>query len=44
MLQIARKQEAQKMLELVNVVASPHTKKGQGIKSIIEFYRRILDE
>lgn len=44
MLQMAKKQEAQKMLELVNIVASPHTKKGQGIKSIIEFYRRILDE
>lgn len=44
LLQVAKKLEAQKMLELVNIVASPHTKKGQGVKSIIEFYRRILDE
>ena len=44
MLQTARKLEAQRMLELVNIVASPHTKKGQGVKSVIEFYRRILDE
>lgn len=44
LLQVAKKLEAQKMLELVNIVVSPHTKKGQGVKSIIEFYRRILDE
>ena len=44
MLQVAKKLDAQRMLELVNIVASPHTKKGQGVKSIIEYYKGVLNE
>ena len=44
MLTVAKKLEAQKMIELVNIVTAPHTKKGQGVKSVIEYYKRIINE
>jgi len=44
MLTVAKKLEAQKMIELVDIVTAPHTKKGHGVKSVIEYYKRILNE
>lgn len=44
MLKIARKLESQRMIELVNISAAPHTKKGQGVKNVIEYYKGIINE
>lgn len=44
MLKIARKLDAQRMIELVNIAAAPHTKKGQGVKNIIEYYKGVINE
>lgn len=42
MLKVAQKEEARKMLELVHVVAAPHTKKGSGVKNLIGHYEDII--
>lgn len=44
MLKIARKEEARKMYELVQIVAAPHSKKGSGIKKVLEYYKEIMEE
>lgn len=44
MLKTSRKLDAQRMIELVNIAAAPHTKKGQGIKNIIEYYKGVINE
>lgn len=44
MLKVAKRIEAEKMIELVNIAAAPHTKKGQGIKNIIEYYKGVINE
>lgn len=40
LLKIAEKLEAQKMLALTQIAAAPHTKKGQGVKKLTEFYKK----
>lgn len=40
LLRIAEKKEAEKFLQLVQIVASPHTKKGQGVKQLTNFYKK----
>lgn len=44
MLNIARKKEAEKYLNLVNIISAPHTKNGKGINKLIKVYREIIDE
>ena len=44
LLKIARKQEARKMYNLVQVVASPHTKKGQGVKKLSDYYKKEFEQ
>ena len=44
MLKTSRKLDAQRMIELVNIAAAPHTKKGQGVKNIIEYYKGVINE
>ncbi len=44
MLKISRRLDAEKMLELINIVVAPHTKKGQGVKNIVEYYKGIIKE
>lgn len=43
LLKIAQKENAKKMLELLNIVTAPHTKNGSGIKTITSYYQNILD-
>lgn len=40
LLKIAEKKEAEKYLQLVQIVASPHTKKGQGVKQLTNYYKK----
>lgn len=43
MLKVARKEEARKMYELMQVVAAPHSRKGSGIKKVLEYYKGIME-
>lgn len=40
LLRVAQKQEAQRMFNLVQIVASPHTKGGKGVKKLSDFYKK----
>lgn len=40
LLRIADKKEAEKYLQLTQIVASPHTKKGQGVKQLTNYYKK----
>lgn len=44
MLRVARKIEAAKMLDLTQIIASPHTKNGDGVLKMVKYYHDILDE
>lgn len=39
LLNTARRQEAIKMLQLTQIVAAPHTKKGKGVKDLTKHYQ-----
>lgn len=41
LLKTAQKQDALKMYNLVQIVAAPHTKKGQGIKKLAEHFKKM---
>lgn len=43
MLTVARKEEARKFSELMQIVAAPHSKKGSGIKKMLEYYKGIME-
>ena len=40
----ANKLEAQKMYMLTQIVASPHTKKGVGVKQLTNTFKRIMEK
>jgi len=40
LLKVARKQKAIEMFNLVQIVAAPHTKKGQGVKQLSEHFKK----
>lgn len=42
MLKVARREEARRMIELTQVIASPHAKGGKGPTKVIEYYQRVL--
>lgn len=42
LLKIAEKKEAEKYLQLTQIVASPHTKKGQGVKQLTNYYKKLI--
>lgn len=44
MLKIAQKEHAIKMLDLVQIVAAPHTNKGKGVSSLISAFQQILKD
>lgn len=44
LLKVARKQEATKMYNLLQVVSAPHTKKGQGVKTLSKYFKGIIDK
>lgn len=43
MLTVAEKEYARKMYNLMQMIAAPHTKKGVGIRSMLEYYKRIME-
>ncbi len=43
LLKVARKQEAKKMYELLQIVSAPHTKKGQGVKQLEKYFKGLID-
>ena len=42
LLKTAEKLEAQKMLAFTQIAAAPHTKKGQGVKKLTDYYKNQL--
>lgn len=42
MLREARRERAKHYLELTQIVAAPHTKKGKGVKLLVERYKKDL--
>jgi hypothetical protein len=44
MLKVCRKEEARLFYQLVQVLASPYTKDGQGVKDMLEYYKEIINE
>lgn len=40
LLKVSEKLEAQKMLALTQIAAAPHTKKGQGVKKLTDYYKK----
>lgn len=40
----ARRVEAERMYNLTQIVASPHTKKGKGVKTLTEHFRKEMDK
>lgn len=43
LLKTARKIEAQRMYNLTNIVAAPHTKKGSGVKQLLSHFREAMN-
>ena len=43
MLKVADREQATFLANLTNVVASPHTKKGSGVKKMLEYFKGIID-
>ena len=41
LIKTARKLEAQKMFNLTQIAAAPHTKKGEGVKKLSEHFKRL---
>lgn len=42
MLTVAQKQEARKYYELTQIAAAPHTKKGSGVKKLLDRYKKVI--
>ena len=42
MLKVARKEEAKRFLELTQIVAAPHTKRGKGVKQLLDHYKKSI--
>ena len=42
LLKVAEKIEAERNYELVQIIASPHTKKGKGVKDLTDHYKKIM--
>ena len=43
LLKIARREEARRMFNLVQIAAAPHTKKGQGVKELSNYFKKIFE-
>lgn len=43
LLKIADKIEAQRLFDLTQIAAAPHTKKGSGVKKLTEHYRKRIE-
>ena len=43
MLKVAQEERARDMLDMLQIVAAPHTKKGAGVKKLISHYKSLID-
>jgi hypothetical protein len=43
LLRVAQKQQATQLYNLTQVVAAPHTKKGEGVKKLSEHFKKIAN-
>lgn len=44
MMRIADTEHARRMIDLVHVVSSPHTKNGKGVGEVIKYFQDIIDQ
>jgi hypothetical protein len=44
MINIWEKEYARRMIDLVEIVSAPHTKKGSGVRKVIDKYKKIIEE
>lgn len=44
MLRVVEKEQAKKNFELIQIVASPHTKNGRGVEKLLEYYKGIIED
>lgn len=44
MLRVARKCHAAQMIEMVQIVNAPHTKKQAGVKQLLSYFQKIIEE
>lgn len=44
MLKVARKEYAKQMFDLTQITSAPHTKKGQGVKKLQDYFKKIIEE
>lgn len=43
MLRIAEKENARKMYQLTQIVSAPQTKKGTGVKKMLDYFKNIIE-
>lgn len=43
MLRVAEKEQARFLFELTQIATAPHTKKGAGVKSLLDRYKSMID-
>jgi len=44
MLQVAQQEKAAEFLQLTNITAAPHTKKGSGVRKIANQYKKVAQD
>lgn len=44
MLKIAEKERAKVMYDLTQIASAPHTKKGSGVKKLLDHFKKIMDK
>lgn len=44
MIKIWEKEYARRMIDLVEIVSAPYTKKGSGVRKVIDKYKKIIEE
>ena len=44
LLHTAEKIQAEKMYNLTQIAAAPHTKKGEGVKQLTDYFRKAMDK
>jgi len=43
MLRVAEKENARKMYQLMQIVSAPQTKKGTGVKKMLDYFKDIIE-
>lgn len=44
MLKVARKCHAEEMIEMLQITNAPHTKKQAGVKNLLSYFQKIIEE